>query len=151
MNTSTLLKNYSQSLWAKLPSTLRVMIETVKVIGNNGNNTTDVTNVSICDDKLFLFSLYEIFANTVNSNAIYAAEVDSDANANYKSFPFFVNNNTLGHRIKSVAGSSAGQNWWTRTPYHASGSNVWGTANNGNANANGGATNSIGAVFGFCI
>ena len=151
INTSALLKNYSQSLWGKLPSVLRIMIEKVKVIGNNGNNTTNTSDVSVCDDKLFLFSLYEIFANTANSTAIYAAEVDPDANDAYKSFPFFVNNNTLGHRIKSMAGSSSGQNWWTRTPYHASGSIVWYATNDGYAGNGYNANFSYGAVFGFCI
>ena len=151
INTSALLKNYSQSLWGKLPSVLRIMIEKVKVIGNNGNNTTNTSDVSVCDDKLFLFSLYEIFANTANSTAIYAAEVDPDANDAYKSFPFFVNNNTLGHRIKSMAGSSSGQTWWTRTPYHASGSYVWGTSAGGGGAGDAAAGGSRGAVFGFCI
>lgn len=150
-NTSTLYQTYSLSMWARIPYQLRVMIETVKVIGNNGAQATAPTAVTTTNDKLFLFAYYEVFGNAASSYDIYLAEVDSEANATYKYFPFFVNNNTVGYRIKTQEYSTSGQTWWLRTPVTTSGSNVWFTNSNGSAGNNYSASYSYGVVFGFCI
>lgn len=150
-NTNTLYQTYSKSMWARLPYKLRVMIETVQVIGNNGAQATAPTAVTITNDKLFLFAYYEVFGNAASTYGIYLAEVDAEANAMYKYFPFFVNNNRVGYRIKTQEYSTSGQNWWMRTPVTTSGSGVWLTDGDGGANNGYSANFSRGAVFGFCI
>lgn len=151
-NTSTLYQTYSLSMWARIPYQLRIMIESVQVIGNNGNQATDPKAVTITNDKLFLFSYYEVFGSAATNYQIYTAEVDSGAYEQYRTFPFFVNNNAIGYRIKTQEYSTAGQNWWTRTPVTTSGSFVWYTNYYGGAANNFGTANyAYGAVFGFCI
>ena len=154
-NTNTLLVNYSQSLWGKLPYQFRVMISTVNVKASSGNATKSTDDMITSADKLFLFSIKEVFNDS--SFDVYTAEVDTrglngDTNAATRKYylDFFYSNNTLGHRIKAAMGLNSGGWWWLRTPEPSNTSQFRYVHASGNSNNNN-ADYGIGVVFGFNI
>lgn len=139
----------NSTMWEKLPGTLRAMISSVNIMATSGGGTSDPTRMITSVDNLFLFSIREVFGDT--SYTVYSLEVNENGNPDYYSFPFFVNNNKGGYRIKYAPDSTAAQWWWLRTPEPSISNgfrfvNSGGTSGNINANNNGG-----GVVFGFCI
>ena len=144
-NTTELKEVYAQSVWGKLPLVLRAMIATVNVIASIGNQSSTMKTSA---DKLFLFSSRELFGQT--SPASIANEVNLNGNSNYYSFPFFVNNNTFGYRIKNMPGSTSGDYWWCRSSEPTSSASFRNVSNSGISNYSS-ANNSIGVVFGFCV
>ena len=138
----------NSTMWKKLPGTLRAMISSVNIMATSGGGTSDPTKMVTSVDNLFLFSIREVFGDT--SYTVYQMEVNTNGNPDYYSFPFFVNNNKGGYRIKYAPDSTSAQWWWLRTPEPSNSFSfrfVGGSGSSGNYYAGGYG----GVVFGFCI
>ena len=138
----------NSTIWAKLPGNLRAMISSVNIMASSGNGTSDPTKMVTSVDNLFLFSIREVFND--RSYDVYKLEVNENGNPDYYSFPFFVNNNTGGYRIKYAPNSTSAQWWWLRTPEPSNSANFRYVNYNGSS-INSHASSSYGVVFGFCI
>lgn len=138
----------NSTMWKKLPRTLRAMISSVNIMATSGGGTSDPTKMVTSVDNLFLFSIREVFGDT--SYTVYQMEVNTNGNPDYYSFPFFVNNNKGGYRIKYAPNSTSAQWWWLRTP-EPSNSNWFRKVNSNGSSDNTSANTSYGVVFGFCI
>ena len=138
----------NSTIWNKLPGTLRAMISSVNIMATSGGATSDPTKMVTSVDNLFLFSIREVFNDT--SYTVYQLEVNANGNPDYYSFPFFVNNNKGGYRIKYAPDSTSAQWWWLRTPEPSS-SNRFRNVNDSGYSNNYTANTNYGVVFGFCI
>ena len=148
-NNSKMRSWLNTTVWAKLPATTRAMISSVNIMASSGNATSNPNNMLTSVDNLFLFSIREVFND--RSYDVYKLEVNENGNPDYYSFPFFVNNNTGGYRIKYAPNSTLAQWWWLRTPEPSTSIYfriVYNIGNSANTSANSG---SGGVVFGFCI
>lgn len=156
VNTSTSLINYSQSLWGKLPYQLRAMISSVNVKASSGLATKSTDDMITSADKLFLFSINEVFND--NSYDVYTAEVDRrglngeiiPANRHYYLDYFTNNGSTLGFRKKDYNGANSGSDWWLRSPEPTT-TNLFRYVNGNGSSNYYHALNSYGVVFGFNI
>lgn len=136
------------TVWNKLPGTLRAMIVSVNIMATSGNTTSDPKKILTSIDNLFLFSIREVFNDT--SYTVYEMEVNENSNSDYYSFPFFVNNNNGGYRIKYAPNSTSAKWWWLRTPEPSNSTGFRGVSASGSSDGYG-AVNNFGVVFGFCI
>lgn len=138
----------NSTMWEKLPANLRAMITSVNIMTTSGGATSDPAKMVTSVDNLFLFSIREVFNDT--SYTVYQLEVNANGNPDYYSFPFFVNNNKGGYRIKYAPDSTSAQWWWLRTPEPSSSNGFRGVHYTGGS-YNSSANYSYGVVFGFCI
>ncbi|MEF2956839.1 MAG: DUF6273 domain-containing protein [Oscillospiraceae bacterium] len=117
---------------SQLPAALRNVIKTVKKKSGTGGGSSSGTQQT--NDDLFLLSEIEIFGTTTYSVAGEGTQ-----------YEWYKAGNS---RIKKVNGSA--NFWWERSPY--SGYTDYFCFVNGSGNArNGGASNSYGVSFGFCV
>ena len=117
---------------SQLPAALRNVIKTVKKKSGTGGGSSSGTQQT--NDDLFLLSEIEIFGTTTYSVAGEGTQ-----------YEWYKAGNS---RIKKVNGSA--NYWWERSPYSGNTGNFCGVGSSGSAN-DGGAGNSGGVSFGFCV
>jgi len=124
------------TIFATLPNELQSVIKAVDKktsAGNQGN--TLLTS----EDKLWLYSFQEIFAQAVTVLAGEGAQ-----------YEYWKTRETSADRIKYPSGSKTASNWWLRSPSSSSAVNFRGI-DNGGYTTNYGAQNTAGVCFGFCV
>ena len=117
---------------SQLPAALRNVIKTVKKKSGTGGGSSSGTQQT--NDDLFLLSEIEIFGTTTYSVAGEGTQ-----------YEWYKAGNS---RIKKVNGSAS--YWWERSPYSGDTSSFCRVNSSGSA-SNGGAGNSFGVFFGFCV
>lgn len=117
---------------SQLPAALRNVIKTVKKKSGTGGGSSSGTQQT--NDDLFLLSEIEIFGTTTYSVAGEGTQ-----------YEWYKAGNS---RIKKVNGSAG--SWWERSPYSGDATGFCSVNGSGNANG-GGADDSDGVSFGFCV
>ena len=136
----TSLSDYSGTIIAVIPETLRAVLKPVtKYTDNTGNGGTTASAVTATVDYFFLLSEYEIFGRVVYSNR---NETSKQARYEYYS----AGNSMLKYRHDVTTTSVY---WLTRTPDQEKTTRfeISANANPGAANAN----YSFGFAPGFCV
>lgn len=128
---SSTMRYHMSEFLGQLDEDLQSVIKSVNKLVSIGNNTSTIETVS---DKLFLLSEVEIFGSTTHSFAGEGSQYD-----------WYKAGNT---RVKKVDGSA--DIWWERSPCSGSTTAFCRVLSNGNAD-DGGARNSFGVSFGFCV
>lgn len=118
---------YMERIFKLLPEELRNIIVPVKKRASAGNGSTDLT---VSEDKLFLFSLAEIYSQrsiskSDSSNISENADVYMEEGAQYEYFkellgdadPYDDNEELI---MRKAGGSSSAYFWWLRSPYAGS-------------------------------
>lgn len=148
---------YMERVFKLLPEELRNIIVPVKKSTSAGGGSTDIT---VSEDKLFLFSLAEIYSQrgiskSDNSNISGNADTYQEEGTQYEYFkellgdadPYDDNEEII--KRKANGGGSA-YLWWLRSPYIGSTSSFRYVYSNGNVTYSyAGSTN--GVCFGFCV
>ncbi len=148
---------YMERVFKLLPEELRNIIVPVKKSTSAGGGSTDIT---VSEDKLFLFSLAEIYSQrgiskSDNSNISGNADTYQEEGTQYEYFkellgdadPYDDNEEII--KRKANGGGSA-YYWWLRSPYIGSTTYFRLVYYNGSVNGNG-AGNTYGVCFGFCV
>lgn len=148
---------YMERIFKLLPEDLRELIVPVKKCTSAGNGSTDIT---VSEDKLFLFSLAEIYSTRAikksdNGDISQNADVYQEEGEQYEYFknllgdadPYDDNEETI--KRKANGGGSA-NGWWLRSPTIGSTCGFRYVSYGGGVTYNGaGGTN--GVCFGFCV
>lgn len=148
---------YMERVFKLLPEELRNIIVPVKKSTSAGGGSTDIT---VSEDKLFLFSLAEIYSQrgiskSDNSNISGNADTYQEEGTQYEYFkellgdadPYDDNEEII--KRKANGGGSTGS-WWLRSPYVGSTTYfrlVYYSGNVGYSSAG----NAYGVCFGFCV
>lgn len=148
---------YMERVFKLLPEELRNIIVPVKKCTSAGGGSTDIT---VSEDKLFLFSLAEIYSQrgiskSDNSNISGNADTYQEEGTQYEYFkellgdadPYDDNEEII--KRKANGGGSANV-WWLRSPYIGSTGSFRYVYNNGSVFSNG-AGFAYGVCFGFCV
>lgn len=148
---------YMERVFKLLPEELRNIIVPVKKSTSAGGGSTDIT---VSEDKLFLFSLAEIYSQrgiskSDNSNISGNADTYQEEGTQYEYFkellgdadPYDDNEEIIKRKAN---GGGSTYYWWLRSPYigYATSFRLVGT--NGNVSNNGAGT-TYGVCFGFCV
>ncbi len=148
---------YMERVFKLLPEKLRNIIVPVKKNTSAGGGSTDIT---VSEDKLFLFSLAEIYSQrgiskSDNSNISGNADTYQEEGTQYEYFKELLgdadpydDNEEIIKRKANGGGSARG--WWLRSPYV---SNTYGfryVTNSGDV-YNNVASSAVGVCFGFCV
>lgn len=148
---------YMERVFKLLPEKLRKIIVLVKKNTSAGGGSTDIT---VSEDKLFLFSLAEIYSQrgiskSNNSNISGNADTYQEEGTQYEYFkellgdadPYDDNEEIIKRKAN---GGGSMYNWWLRSPYIGSTTTFRLVYNYGNvSNYNVGYT--YGVCFGFCV
>lgn len=148
---------YMERVFKLLPEELRNIIVPVKKSTSAGGGSTDIT---VSEDKLFLFSLAEIYSprgisKSDNSNISGNADTYQEEGTQYEYFKELLgdadpydDNEEIIKRKDNGSGSADG--WWLRSPRigYASYFRCVNTGGNVNSSSAGGAD---GVCFGFCV
>lgn len=122
------------TLLNSLPSDLRAVLKSVNKKTSAGSQSSTINTNAM---KIFLFSEIEIFGSVTYSK--------SGEGSQYSRFA------TASSRIKYLSnGSGSASPWWERSPYGNNSNAFCNVSSSGNAN-DGGASNSRGVCFGFCV
>ena len=148
---------YMERVFKLLPEELRNIIVPVKKSTSAGGGSTDIT---VSEDKLFLFSLAEIYSQrgiskSDNSNISGNADTYQEEGTQYEYFkellgdadPYDDNEEIIKRKAN---GGGSTYIWWLRSPYVGNTTNFRLVNNNGNVNNNN-AGNTYGVCFGFCV
>lgn len=148
---------YMERVFKLLPEELRNIIVPVKKSTSAGGGSTDIT---VSEDKLFLFSLAEIYSQrgiskSDNSNISGNADTYQEEGTQYEYFkellgdadPYDDNEEII--KRKANGGVSSGA-WWLRSPYVGNATPFRLVSFGGNVNSSyAGLT--YGVCFGFCV
>ena len=148
---------YMERVFKLLPEELRNIIVPVKKSTSAGGGSTDIT---VSEDKLFLFSLAEIYSQrgiskSDNSNISGNADTYQEEGTQYEYFkellgdadPYDDNEEIIKRKAN---GGGSTYIWWLRSPYIGSTTYFRLVTSNGGV-GNGGAGNTYGVCFGFCV
>ena len=148
---------YMERLYRVLPEELRNIIAPVKKNTSKGGESSEIAET---EDKLFLFSLAEIFSakaigRSSNSNISKDANVYGEEGDQYEYFkqllgdadPYDDNDKII--KYKADGGGSA-HSWWLRSPY-TGGSTYFRYISNSGGVFSDIASYAHGVCFGFCI
>lgn len=148
---------YMERVFKLLPEKLRNIIVPVKKNTSAGGGSTDIT---VSEDKLFLFSLAEIYSQrgiskSDNSNISGNADTYQEEGTQYEYFkellgdadPYDDNEEII--KRKANGGGSA-YTWWLRSP-HVSGTLNFRCVYVGGDVGYYGASLALGVCFGFCV
>lgn len=148
---------YMERVFKLLPEKLRNIIVPVKKNTSAGGGSTDIT---VSEDKLFLFSLAEIYSQrgiskSDNSNISGNADTYQEEGTQYEYFKELLgdadpydDNEEIIKRKANGGGSAYG--WWLRSPY-AGGSTYFRSISYSGAVSNYNASSASGVCFGFCV
>ena len=148
---------YMERVFKLLPEELRNIIVPVKKSTSAGGGSTDIT---VSEDKLFLFSLAEIYSQrgiskSDNSNISGNADTYQEEGTQYEYFkellgdadPYDDNEEIIKRKANGGGSTST---WWLRSPYVGSTAYFRLVSDNGNVSSNF-AGNTYGVCFGFCV
>lgn len=148
---------YMERVFKLLPEELRNIIVPVKKCTSAGGGSTDIT---VSEDKLFLFSLAEIYSQrgiskSDNSNISGNADTYQEEGTQYEYFkellgdadPYDDNEEII--KRKANGGGSA-YYWWLRSPYIGS-TSTFRCVDIGGKVGNNSAGSAYGVCFGFCV
>ena len=148
---------YMERVFKLLPEKLRNIIVPVKKNTSAGGGSTDIT---VSEDKLFLFSLAEIYSQrgiskSDNSNISGNADTYQEEGTQYEYFkellgdadPYDDNEEII--KRKANGGGSA-NHWWLRSPY-VSVTNAFRCVDIGGHVSGYAASSAYGVRFGFCV
>ena len=148
---------YMERVFKLLPEKLRNIIVPVKKNTSAGGGSTDIT---VSEDKLFLFSLAEIYSQrgiskSDNSNISGNADTYQEEGTQYEYFkellgdadPYDDNEEII--KRKANGGGSA-NHWWLRSPYVSLTGYFRYVYTNGNVYIST-ASSAYGVCFGFCV
>ena len=148
---------YMERVFKLLPEELRNIIVPVKKSTSAGGGSTDIT---VSEDKLFLFSLVEIYSprgisKSDNSNISGNADTYQEEGTQYEYFkellgdadPYDDNEEIIKRKDN---GSGSAYSWWLRSPDVGYTSTFRYVAVDGNVNYSG-AGYTYGVCFGFCV
>lgn len=148
---------YMERVFKLLPEELRNIIVPVKKSTSAGGGSTDIT---VSEDKLFLFSLAEIYSQrgiskSDNSNISGNADTYQEEGTQYEYFKELLgdadpydDNEEIIKRKANGGGSTYG--WWLRSPYVGGTTNFRLVTSIGVVNYYS-AGNTCGVCFGFCV
>lgn len=148
---------YMERVFKLLPEELRNIIVPVKKSTSAGGGSTDIT---VSEDKLFLFSLAEIYSQrgiskSDNSNISGNADTYQEEGTQYEYFkellgdadPYDDNEEIIKRKAN---GGGSTHSWWLRSPYIGGTTNFRLVSNYGTVGgSNAGFT--YGVCFGFCV
>ena len=148
---------YMERVFKLLPEELRNIIVPVKKSTSAGGGSTDIT---VSEDKLFLFSLAEIYSprgisKSDNSNISGNADTYQEEGTQYEYFkellgdadPYDDNEEIIKRKDN---GSGSAYTWWLRSPSIGNTSSFRYVASVGSVNYYG-AGGTYGVCFGFCV
>lgn len=148
---------YMERVFKLLPEELRNIIVPVKKSASAGGGSTDIT---VSEDKLFLFSLAEIYSprgisKSDNSDISSNADTYQEEGTQYEYFkellgdadPYDDNEEII--KRKANGGGSASY-WWLRSPSIGNADTFRLVGSNGNVNYSS-AGDTHGVCFGFCV
>lgn len=148
---------YMERVFKLLPEELRNIIVPVKKCTSAGGGSTDIT---VSEDKLFLFSLAEIYSQrgiskSDNSNISGNADTYQEEGTQYEYFkellgdadPYDDNEEII--KRKANGGGSA-YHWWLRSP-HIGGTSTFRCVYSNGYVINNNAGVAYGVCFGFCV
>ena len=148
---------YMERVFKLLPEELRNIIVPVKKSTSAGGGSTDIT---VSEDKLFLFSLAEIYSprgisKSDNSNISGNADTYQEEGTQYEYFkellgdadPYDDNEEIIKRKDN---GSGSANTWWLRSPSIGNTSSFRYVASVGSVNYYG-AGGTYGVCFGFCV
>ena len=148
---------YMERVFKLLPEELRNIIVPVKKSTSAGGGSTDIT---VSEDKLFLFSLAEIYSprgisKSDNSNISGNADTYQEEGTQYEYFkellgdadPYDDNEEIIKRKDN---GSGSANTWWLRSPSIGKTSTFRYVLVSGSVYYNG-AGNTNGVCFGFCV
>ena len=148
---------YMERVFKLRPEELRNIIVPVKKSTSAGGGSTDIT---VSEDKLFLFSLAEIYSQrgiskSDNSNISGNADTYQEEGTQYEYFKELLgdadpydDNEEIIKRKANGGGSTNG--WWLRSPYSGKTTYFRLVTTNGRVVSNG-AGFTYGVCFGFCV
>ena len=148
---------YMERVFKLLPEELRNIIVPVKKCTSAGGGSTDIT---VSEDKLFLFSLAEIYSQrgiskSDNSNISGNADTYQEEGTQYEYFkellgdadPYDDNEEIIKRKAN---GGGAAYNWWLRSP-NIGGTSLFRCVGTNGGVSYGGAGYTNGVCFGFCV
>ncbi len=148
---------YMERVFKLLPEELRNIIVPVKKSTSAGGGSTDIT---VSEDKLFLFSLAEIYSQrgiskSDNSNISGNADTYQEEGTQYEYFkellgdadPYDDNEEIIKRKANGGGSTST---WWLRSPYIGSITYFRLVYSGGGVDSNV-AGNAYGVCFGFCV
>ena len=148
---------YMERVFKLLPEELRNIIVPVKKSTSAGGGSTDIT---VSEDKLFLFSLAEIYSQrgiskSDNSNISGNADTYQEEGTQYEYFkellgdadPYDDNEEIIKRKAN---GGGSTYLWWLRSPYVGGTTYFRLVSSNGRVVSNG-AGFTYGVCFGFCV
>ena len=148
---------YMERVFKLLPEELRNIIVPVKKSTSAGGGSTDIT---VSEDKLFLFSLAEIYSprgisKSDNSNISGNADTYQEEGTQYEYFkellgdadPYDDNEEIIKRKDN---GSGSAYRWWLRSPYVGR-TGTFRCVGSGGGVAGDGAGTAYGVCFGFCV
>ena len=104
----TSLSNYSGTMIAVIPASLREVLKSVtKYTDNTGGGSSEESNVTATTDYFFLLSEFEVFGNISYGNK--AEKLHQEQYAYYST-----GNSKTKYKHDEPSTSAA---WWTRSPY----------------------------------
>lgn len=148
---------YMERIFKLLPEELRNLIVPVKKRTSAGGGSTDIT---VSKDKLFLFSLAEIYSQrgiskSDSGDISQNADVYQEEGTQYDYFkdllgdadPYDDNEEIIKHKANGCGSASA---WWLRSPYVSNSYNFRYVTGGGNVSGSS-AGYTRGVCFGFCL
>ena len=137
----TSLSNYSGTMIAVIPASLREVLKSVtKYTDNTGGGSSAESNVTATTDYFFLLSEFEVFGNISYGNK--AEKLHQEQYAYYST-----GNSKTKNKHDEPSTSAA---WWTRSPY-ASYSYLFVLVDTGGTTDRTSADTSLGFAPGFCV
>ena len=136
----TSLSNYSGTIIAVIPATLRAVLKSVTKYTDNTGNSSDASAVTATTDYFFLLSEYEVFGMITRGNP---NEKNKQAQYAYYS----AGNSKVKYNHSATSTSVV---WWLRSPY-ASFFMDFVRVSTGGLAASGSANYSYGFAPGFCV
>lgn len=137
----TSLSNYSGTMIAVIPASLREVLKSVtKYTDNTGGGSSEESNVTATTDYFFLLSEFEVFGNISYGNK--AEKLHQEQYAYYST-----GNSKTKYKHDEPSTSAA---WWTRSPY-ASYSYLFVLVDTGGTPDRTSADTSLAFAPGFCV